>query len=88
VSVDRWRVTVALLAGLALALYSFWMLGDSMLGRYANLILLRSNDPSVERTALNANAFSLTQSWSWLSIIAIFCFLDSKWRRILVLASC
>jgi len=84
VSVDRWRVTVALLAGLALALYSFWMLGDSMLGRYANLILLRSNDPSVERTALNANAFSLTQSWSWLSIIAIFCFLDSKWRRILV----
>jgi hypothetical protein len=70
--------------GLALTMYSFMLLDDTMVGRYINLILLRSNDPQVERTALNANAFSLTQTWSWLSIVAIFCVVESRWRRLLL----
>jgi hypothetical protein len=84
VSIAGRRISVLLVLGMAVILYSFMKLGDSMLTRYANLILLRSNDPSIERTALNANAFSVTQTWAWLSLIAVFCVMRSRWRRILV----
>ena len=84
ISVNRGRILAVLGVGLALTMYSFMLLDDTMVGRYINLILLRSNDPQVERTALNANAFSLTQTWSWLSIVAIFCVVESRWRRLLL----
>jgi hypothetical protein len=83
-SIERRRISVLLVLGMIVIGYSFMQLGDTMLGRYANLILLRSNDPSIERTALNANAFSVTQTWAWLSLIAIFSVRESRWRKILV----
>jgi hypothetical protein len=85
-TVSKWRLTAVLMLGLALTLYSFMQLDDTMIGRYANLVLLRAQDPQIERTALNANAFALTQSWSWLSIVAIFCIGESrKWRGLLLI---
>jgi hypothetical protein len=84
ITVGKRRISLVMLVGAALTLYSFMVIGETMLERYVNLILLRSNDPQVERTTLNANAFALTQAWSWLSIVAIFCFVESRWRRILL----
>lgn len=75
---------VLLLVGIAFTLYSFVQLGDSWVGRYANLVLLRADDPQVERTALNATAFSLTETWSWLSIVAIFSVWESRCRRLVL----
>ena len=40
--------------------------------RFANLILLRADDPHVVRNALNSNALALTQAWSWLTVIPLF----------------
>jgi hypothetical protein len=84
ISMEKRRISALLLLGMLVIGFSFWQLGDSMLVRYTNLILLRSNDPTVERTALNANAFSVTQTWAWLSLIAIFCMMESRWRKFLV----
>lgn len=83
ITVGKYRVSLILVAGMALTLYSFMQLADTMVGRYANLVLLRADDPQVERNALNANAFALTESWSWLSIVAVFCAWESRHRRIL-----
>jgi hypothetical protein len=84
VSVRKWRISLTLLLGLALTIFSFMLLDDTMTGRYIKLVMLRSNDPTFVRTALNANAFSLTETWAWLTVIAIFCFIEARWRRILL----
>jgi len=63
---------LVLTGGLALSVWSFYLLGDSMISRYANLILFRAGFEGIERNALNANAFALTQAWGWLSILAFF----------------
>lgn len=84
IAVGKWRISLTLIFGFLFTAYSFYLLGDSMLARYTNLILLRSGDPAVVRTALNANAYALTQTFAWLSVIAIFCFLEARWRRILL----
>lgn len=84
-TVSEGRIAIVLGAGLMLTLYSFWLLGDTMASRYIELVLFRAEDPSIERNALNANAFALTQSWSWLSIIGVFCIAESrKWRALLL----
>ncbi len=86
IRIYRGRITAVLVLGLVLTLYSFMQLDDTMIGRYANLVLFRAQDPQVERNALNASAFALTQSWSWLSILAVFCIGESrKLRGLLVL---
>jgi hypothetical protein len=84
VTVNKWRIGLTLLLGMILTLYSFMLLDDTMIGRYTNLVMLRSNDPRFVRTALNANAFSLTETWAWLTVIAIFCFIEARWRRVLL----
>jgi hypothetical protein len=81
VSFSAGRISAFVVLGLALSVYSFMLLDDTMVGRYANLVLLRAQDPQVERTAFNANAFALTQSWSWVSIVAIFCIGESRKLR-------
>lgn len=81
VSVHEWRLGAALLVGLLLTLYSFSMLGDNLLNRYANLILYRSQSELIPRTALNATAFSLTQIWSWLAVVALLYLFERKGRR-------
>ncbi len=71
VSVYGWRLAGVLLFGLALTLYSFVQMGDTLATRYVGLILFRDLSDAVPRTPLRATAFTLTQTWSWLSILAI-----------------
>lgn len=66
--------------GMLLTVYSFWLMGDSLLARYSQLILFRSFSGEIARNALNANALALTQAWSWLTIIAIFSVQGTRWR--------
>jgi hypothetical protein len=80
ISVSLQRTFVVLAFGMLLTLLSFYMLGDSLPVRYANLILLRAGAPEIERTALNANAFALTQTWEFLAILAIFTAYETKGR--------
>lgn len=75
------RILAIVLAGFALTLYSFSLLGDSWLGRYTNLILYRAGFEGIERNALNANAFALTQTWSWLSVVALIAMREQHGRR-------
>lgn len=78
------RLALVLVAGTALTLASFYLLGDNIATRYANLILFRADFEGIEKNALNANALSLTQTWGWLSILAAFAALEtpSRSRRI------
>jgi hypothetical protein len=79
--VKQKRLLVVLAGGLALTLYSFLQLGDNLMASYTNLILYRNEAAEIERNALNANAFALTQTWSWLTVVAIFCVLEWRgWR--------
>lgn len=75
------RLLAVVALGVVLTFISFWLLGDSLLERYANLILLRQYSPDVERTLLNAYAFSLTQSWAWLAVPALFVISETRGRR-------
>ena len=78
----RVRPLLALLVvGLIITLVSFKSLGDSWASRYANLILFRAGFAGIERTAFNANAFSLTQAWSWLSVLCLLSLAASSARR-------
>ena len=82
---DR-RLLVLLVGGLAVTLWSFYLMGDTLLARYANLILLRADYEGVERNVLNSNAFGLTQAWSWLTVIALFAIAERRGRGGLWLA--
>jgi hypothetical protein len=75
-----YRYGLILFGGVILTLVSFYLLGDNMVDRYANLIQLRAYSEDVERTNLNAYAFSLTQTWGWLSIPALFVFYERGGR--------
>ncbi len=76
---DR-RLLVLLVGGLAVTLWSFYLMGDTLLARYTNLILLRADFEGVERNALNSNAFALTQAWSWLTVVALFAIGERRGR--------
>lgn len=56
----------------------FMGLGENFLERYINLILFRNLDASVERTFFSANAFSLTQTLTWLAASIFFIYLVEK----------
>jgi hypothetical protein len=79
-TIDTRRCLVVLGFGLFLTLLSFYQIGDTLATRYTNLILLRAGAPEIERNALNANAFALTQTWGWLAILAIFAAYETKGR--------
>lgn len=78
--VRRSSLLLVLAAGVALTVWSFSLFGDSMMVRYANLVLFRAGFEGIERNALNANAFSLTQTWLWLSVLAFFASKDAGAR--------
>lgn len=83
-TVRKGPLLVILAIGLALTLYSFSQMGDDLVSRYAQLALFRGFEGEIERNALNANAFALTQAWSWLTIAAIFCVFEWRgWRWLL-----
>jgi hypothetical protein len=75
----KYRFVAILAAGLALTLFSFFLLGDDLVDRFTNLIRLRAYSDEVVSTDLNSYAFALTQAWGWLSIPALF--LISERRR-------
>jgi len=78
----RLRPLLALLViGLGITMVSFVSLGDSWTNRYANLILFRAGFAGIERNAFNANAFSLTQAWSWLSVLCLLTLSSSPNRK-------
>ncbi len=79
-SVLEGRLLLLLLAGLGVTLLSFYLMGDSLVGRYTNLILFRAGFEGIERNTLNANALALTQSWSWLSVVALFAIRERRGR--------
>lgn len=66
------RLLIVLTFGLVLSLASFYILGSSFTERYINLILFRAGIQQGEENLLNAFGFTLTQTWTWLSIPALF----------------
>lgn len=58
--------------GLALSLYSFWQMGDSIPERYLELIRFRGGSSALETGFLNSNSLAMTQTWSWLTVVALF----------------
>lgn len=81
------RLLLLLAAGLGVTLWSFYLMGDSLVARYTNLILFRAGFDGIERNTLNANALSLTQSWSWLSVVAVFAVSERRGKGMLWVAS-
>lgn len=65
------RLAAAVVIGAGSSLGLFLLLGDTMVDRYASMILLRSQAGGVARTAFSSNAFVLTQTWSWLSVVLV-----------------
>ncbi|MEL4254250.1 hypothetical protein AAEH95_03920 [Shewanella xiamenensis] len=57
-----------------LYLISILAKGESLLVGYANLIAFRSLSDGIERNFINANLFSLTQSFLFFSVLLLFCF--------------
>ncbi len=76
------RLLLALAAGLALSVVSFYALGSSMVERYTNLILFRAGSQEGEESILNAYGFALTQTWAWLSVPALFVIYERRGRRL------
>lgn len=77
------RMLGVLALGTVLTFISFWLLGDTLVERYRNLILIRELSEDVELTSLNAHAFALTQSWGWLSVPALFVIFEARGRSVL-----
>ena len=65
--------------GLAFSLASFYILGSSLVERFANLLLFRGGDKDVQANLFNAFGLGLTQSWAWLCVPALF--VMNEYRR-------
>lgn len=78
----EWRLWLILTLALCATIYSFYLMGDSTLERYSNLLGLRAHSEDVERNEFNTYAFSLTQTWGWLSIPAVMVAVQTKRRMI------
>ncbi len=74
------RLIAAVMLGAGSSLGLFLLLGDTMVDRYANMILLRSQAGGVARTAFSSNAFVLTQTWSWLSVVLVLAVREVRGR--------
>jgi hypothetical protein len=77
------RLLIVLTFGLVLSLASFYTLGSSFSERYINLILFRAGVQHGEEHLLNAFGFALTQTWTWLSIPALFVIYERYERGLL-----
>ncbi len=74
------RLLFLLTIGFLLTIISFYMLGDTLVDRYANLILVRSASDKVQPNLVNTYGFVLTQTWAWLSIPALFVIFERRGR--------
>lgn len=86
----KYRVNVSLsrwFSLMLLGLVLMWMLLDSLGGGlvgFRNLILFRTGSPEVERTLLNSNIFSLTQTFSLLAVVGLVATWDRKWSFLFI----
>ena len=76
------RLVILLLFGLILTLISFSRMGDTVVDRYANLIQFRAGSDQVESSTLSTLAFLLTQTWLWLSVVALFVLVERRGRNL------
>jgi len=76
------RLMILLTLGLALSLASFYVLGGSLTERYVNLIFFRAGSQEGEENLVNAYGFALTQTWAWLSVLALFVIFERRGRRL------
>jgi hypothetical protein len=74
---------IVLTFGLTLSVASFYVLGSSTIERFTKLILFRAGDKNVQGSLLNAYGFALTQTWAWLSVLALFVIYERRGRRLL-----
>jgi len=68
--------------GLTLSVASFYVLGSSTIEPFTQLILFRAGDKNVQGSLLNAYGFALTQTWAWLSVLALFVIYERRGRRL------
>ncbi len=83
VSLPAWMAIAS--AGVILNVLLLSMLGGG-LESYVNLIRFRAGDPSIVRTGITANLFSLTQTFSLFAIIGVVAFLKKGNRQGLLFA--
>lgn len=76
------RLLIILACGLILTLISFWRIGDNLVDRYAALIAFRADSDQVRGGTLIQLAYLLTQTWLWISVIALFVFFERRGRTI------
>lgn len=76
------RLLFILSCGLALTLVSFWLMGDTLFGRYAALIALRAESAEFQSQRLAEFTFLLTQTWIWLSVVALFVIFERRGRAL------
>lgn len=77
------RLLVVLSVGLALTVLGFWHMGDSLVDRYSRLIELRAGVEAVEGDRLSNFAFSLSQTWTLLSPVALFVLSERRGRTLI-----
>ena len=88
VSISICRLAIVLCFGTVFTLIAFWLLGDSFITRYVNLIQVRAHSEDTEGNLLASYSLSLTQTWGWLATLALFVVRDGtsrRWRWILCL---
>src|SRR5882762_1298853 len=76
------RLLIVLAFGFTLSVASFYVLGSSMIERFTKLILYRAGDKDLQGSLLNAYGFALTQTWAWLSVLALFVIYERHGRRL------
>lgn len=81
-SCSPWRWTSVMLVGLVGMWILLKSLGGSLFESYQNLILYRAVYEPIERTFLNANLFSSTQTFAFISIIGFFMYEKHRFRRL------
>lgn len=76
------RLLIVLLLGAALTVVAFWKMGDTLFERYARLIAFRAGSDEFDgKHTLNTVAFLLTQTWMWLSVVALFAIFERRGRN-------
>lgn len=80
IGLNRGNALGTLFIGLVVCGSFFWALGTNFEERYAGLILFRNNSSLIEKNLLTANAFSLTQTFTWISASLFFCYINPTMR--------
>ncbi|MCD6732474.1 MAG: hypothetical protein LT103_02615 [Burkholderiaceae bacterium] len=72
IGVHRRAYVLIVVVGLLSGVYLLLSFGNGLLGGYASLVRFRNLDESIERGFVNANLFSLTQTFLFVGMLAPF----------------